>query len=36
MNIEELINNYGNEIYELCCRKYFINRAYPETLCKGR
>lgn len=32
----ELRNKYGNEICELCCREYFINRAYPETLCEGR
>lgn len=36
MTREELRNNYGIEICELCCREYFTNRAYPETLCEGR
>ena len=36
MTREELRNKYGNQICELCCREYFINRAYPETLCEGR
>ena len=36
MTREELINNYGDEICELCCREYFVNRAFPETLCEGR
>lgn len=36
MNREELRNNYGNEICELCYRKYFVNRAYPEPLCEDK
>ena len=36
MTREELRNDYGNEICELCCREYFVNRAFPETLCEGR
>ena len=35
MTREELKNNYGNYICELCCRDYFTNRAYPESLCEG-
>lgn len=35
MTREELRNNYGNDICELCCREYFTNRAYPESLCEG-
>ena len=29
MNREELRDNYGNDICELCYREYFANRAYP-------
>jgi hypothetical protein len=36
MNREELRNNYGNDICELCYRSIFTNRAYPDTLCEGR
>lgn len=36
MTRDELRNNYGDEICELCCREYFTNRAFPETLCEGR
>ena len=36
MTREELRNNYGDEICELCCREYFVNRAFPETPCEGR
>jgi hypothetical protein len=36
MTREELKNNYENDICELCCREYFTNRAYPESLCEGR
>ena len=36
MTREELRNKYGDEICELCCREYFTNRAYPDTLCEGR
>lgn len=36
MTKEELINNYGNDICELCYREYFTNRAYPESLCEGK
>ena len=36
MNREELRNNYGNEICELCYQEYFANRAYPESLCEGK
>lgn len=32
---EELRNNYGNEICELCYREFFISRAHPESLCEG-
>ena len=35
MTREELRNDYCNEICELCYQKYFISRAYPETLCEG-
>ena len=30
MTREELKDNYGNDICELCCQEYFTNRAYPE------
>lgn len=36
MTREELKNNYEIDICELCCREYFTNRAYPESLCEGR
>lgn len=36
MTREELRNDYGDEICELCLREYFVNRAYPYTLCEGR
>ena len=36
MTREELRNNYGNEICELCCQEYFTNRAHPESLCEGQ
>lgn len=36
MTSEELRNDYGNEICELCCREYFTSRAYPESLCEGQ
>lgn len=36
MNRETLRDKYGNQICELCCREYFTNRAFPETLCEGR
>lgn len=36
MTREELRNNYGNDICELCCGECFTNRAFPETLCEGR
>lgn len=36
MNREELRNNYGNDICELCCRDYYISRALPESLCEGQ
>ena len=35
MNREELRNDYGDEICELCYREYFVSRAHPETLCEG-
>lgn len=35
MTREELRNNYGNEICELCYREFFISRAHPESLCEG-
>lgn len=36
MNREELKDKYGDEICKLCCREYFTNRVFPETLCEGR
>ena len=36
MNREELKDNYGDEICELCLKNFFTNRAYPESLCEGR
>lgn len=36
MNRETLRDKYRNQICELCCREYFTNRAFPETLCEGR
>lgn len=36
MTREELRNNYGNDICELCHREYYIGRAYPESLCEGQ
>ena len=36
MTREELRNNYGNDICELCHREYYIGRAYPESLCEGK
>lgn len=36
MTREELKDNYGNDICELCCREYFTYRAYPESLCEGQ
>lgn len=36
MTREELKDNYGKYICELCCQEYFTNRAYPELLCKGK
>lgn len=35
MTIEELKDNYGNDICELCFREYFSRRACPESLCEG-
>ena len=35
MTREELRNNYGNDICELCCRDY-ISRALPDSLCEGQ
>lgn len=36
MNREELRENYGNDICELCYQENFINKAYPERLCEDR
>ena len=36
MTREELRNNYGNDIRELCHREYYIGRALPESLCEGQ
>lgn len=37
MTREELRNNYGNDICELCCREeYYTSRALPEPLCEGQ
>lgn len=36
MTREELKDNYGNYICELCCQEYFTNRAHPESLCEGK
>ena len=36
MNREELRNNYGNDICELCHREFYNSRALPESLCEGR
>lgn len=36
MTREELRNNYGNEICELCHREYYTSRALPESLCEGQ
>ena len=36
MTREELRNNYGNNICELCHREYYTSRAYPESLCEGQ
>ena len=36
MTREELRNNYGNDICELCHREYYIGMAYPESLCEGQ
>ncbi len=33
---EELRNNYGNNICELCHREYYTSRALPESLCEGQ
>ena len=36
MTREELRNNYGNEICELCHREYYTSRVLPESLCEGQ
>lgn len=36
MTREELRNNYGNDICELCYREYYTIRVLPESLCEGR
>ena len=36
MTREELRNNYGNVICELCHREFYTSRALPESLCEGR
>lgn len=36
MTREELRNNYGNDICWLCCQEYFVNNAYPESICEGK
>ena len=36
MNREELRNNYGNDICELCYREFYTSRALPESLCEGQ
>lgn len=36
MTREELRNNYGNDICELCHRVYYTSRALPESLCEDR
>lgn len=33
MTREELRDNYGNDICELCRQEYFTYSAYPESLC---
>lgn len=35
MTREELRNNYGNDICELCYRKFYASRAYPEPICES-
>ena len=34
MTREELRNNYGNDICELCYREFYTSRAYQESLCE--
>lgn len=34
MTREELRNNYGINICELCCQEYYTSRALPESLCE--
>ena len=36
MTREELRNNYGINICELCCQEYYTSRTFPESLCEGR
>ena len=36
MNREELRNNYGNYICELCHLEYYTSRSLPESLCEGQ
>ena len=36
MTREELRNNYGNDICELCYREFYTSRAYQESLCEGQ
>ena len=36
MTREELRNNYGNDICELCFREYYTIRVLPESLCEGQ
>ena len=36
MTREELRNNYGNDICELCYRDFITSRAYPESICEGQ